>query len=181
MAKVSSIAHDKHNANATRIMTGKGELDRSNVQTFGQLLWGRHFWTTKNTTTQCNSTPCSHCSKQINAHKVRICAHREHQVQGRGDFEESFAHTVLGQSIKISVAISCFLAWRIFHFDIHNAFQTCPDDSPAAERTWLQINQTWLDYYQEQHPTKWPVIEALIQQGYCIEQFAVEMFMFVQG
>jgi hypothetical protein len=45
--------------------------------------------------------------KQINAHKVRICAHGGHQVQGR-DFKESFAHTVLGQSIKISVAISCF-------------------------------------------------------------------------
>jgi hypothetical protein len=33
--------------------------------------------------------------KQINAHKVRICAHGGHQVQG-WDFEESFAHTVLG-------------------------------------------------------------------------------------
>jgi hypothetical protein len=30
--------------------------------------------------------------KQINAHKVRICAHGGHQVQGQ-DFEESFAHT----------------------------------------------------------------------------------------
>jgi hypothetical protein len=46
--------------------------------------------------------------KQINAHKVRICAHGGHQVQGL-DFEESFAHTVLGRSTKISVAVSCFL------------------------------------------------------------------------
>jgi hypothetical protein len=30
--------------------------------------------------------------KQINAHKVRICAHGGHQEQGR-DFDESFSHT----------------------------------------------------------------------------------------
>jgi hypothetical protein len=94
--------------------------------------------------------------KQINAHKeVRICAHGGHQVQGQ-DFEESFVHTVLGQSIEISVAVSCFLGINIFHFDIHYAFQTCPDDSPDAKRTWLRINQTWLDYYRERHPIKWP-------------------------
>jgi hypothetical protein len=74
--------------------------------------------------------------KHINAHKVRVCAHGGHQEQGQ-DFEESFAHTVLGQSIKIGVAIACFLMWLIFHFDIHNAFQTCPDDLPERERTWL--------------------------------------------
>jgi hypothetical protein len=118
--------------------------------------------------------------KQINAHKVGICAHGGHQVQGQ-DFEESFAHTVLGQSIKISVAVSCFLGWSIFHFDIQNAFQTCPDDAPDAERTWLRINQTWLNYYSECHPTKWPIVEALLKQGYRPKQFAVEMFMFVQG
>ena len=33
--------------------------------------------------------------KQINAHKVRVCVHSGHQVQGH-DFEELFAHTVLG-------------------------------------------------------------------------------------
>jgi hypothetical protein len=60
--------------------------------------------------------------KQINAHKVQVCLHGGHQEQGR-DFEELFADTVLGQSIKICVAIACYLAWLIFHFDIHNAFQ----------------------------------------------------------
>jgi hypothetical protein len=118
--------------------------------------------------------------KQINAHKVRICAHGGHQVQGR-DFEESFAHTVLGRSIKIGVAVACFLAWNIFHFDIHNAFQTCPDDVPDEDRTWLRINQTWLDYYRERHPLDWPAVQALIDKNYGPEQFAVEMFMFVQG
>jgi hypothetical protein len=46
--------------------------------------------------------------KQINAHKVRICPHGGHQEQGQ-DFKESFAHTVLGRSLKIGVAIACFL------------------------------------------------------------------------
>jgi Reverse transcriptase (RNA-dependent DNA polymerase) len=116
--------------------------------------------------------------KQINAHKVRICAHGGHQVQG-WDFEESFAHTVLSQSIKIAVAIASFLGWIIFHFDIHNAFQTCPNESPEGKRTWLSINQTWLDYYRERYPSKWPDIELLLKQGHRPEQFALEMFMFV--
>ena len=74
--------------------------------------------------------------KQISTHKVRICVHGGHQIQGR-DFDESFAHTVLGRPIKICVAIAYYLVWSIFHFDIHNTFQACPDNSPEAERTWL--------------------------------------------
>jgi hypothetical protein len=45
--------------------------------------------------------------KQINAHKVRVCVHGGHQIQGQA-FDESFAHTVLGRSIKMCVAIACF-------------------------------------------------------------------------
>jgi hypothetical protein len=107
----------------------------------------------------------------------------------------STRHSVTGGAIQFTsprvadtLGFSCnfkSIVWnkllQLFHFDIHNSFQTCPDTSPEAERTWLQINQTWLDYYRKRHPTKWPVIEALIQQGYHPEQFAVEMFMFVQG
>jgi hypothetical protein len=102
--------------------------------------------------------------KQINAHKVRICAHGGHQEQGR-DFDESFAHTVLGRLIKIGIAVACFLMWLIFHFDIHKAFQTCPDDSPDRERTWLRINQIWLDYYHESYPEKFKEIEIQLKQG----------------
>jgi hypothetical protein len=70
--------------------------------------------------------------KQINAHKARVCVHGGHQEPGC-DFDESFAHTILGWLIKISVAIVCYLAWLIFHFDILNAFQTCPDNSLESE------------------------------------------------
>ena len=103
-----------------------------------------------------------------------------HQIQGR-DFDESFAQTVLGRSIKICVAIACYLVLNIIHFDIHNAFQTCPDNSPEAERTWLRINQTWLDYFRERHPEKWPDIQKLLDQHHRPEHFAFKMFMFVQG
>jgi hypothetical protein len=118
--------------------------------------------------------------KQINAHKVQVCVHGGHQEQGN-DFEESFAHTFLGRSIKIGVAIACYLAWLIFHFDIHNAFQTCPDNSPESERTWLHINQTWLDFYQKPYSNKWKGIQEPRDKGYRSDRFAVEMFMFVQG
>jgi hypothetical protein len=102
--------------------------------------------------------------KQINAHKVRVCVHGGHHEQGQ-DFEESFAHTVLGRLIKISVAIPCYLAWPTFHFDIQNAFQTCPDNSPESERTWLRINQTWLDFYRKRYPNKWKGIQELLNKG----------------
>jgi hypothetical protein len=118
--------------------------------------------------------------KQINAHKVRVCVHGGHQIQGQ-DFEESFAHTVLGQSIKICVAIACFLIWFIFHFDIPNAFQTCPNNAPKSERTWLRINQTWLNFFRKQYQEKWPEVQKMLDKGYTPKQFAVEMFMFVQG
>jgi hypothetical protein len=84
--------------------------------------------------------------KQINAHKVRICAHGGHQVQGR-DFKESFAHTVLGRLIKIAVAVPCFLAWYIFHFDIHNALKNLHQQLCTRQRTHLalyQSNLAWL-------------------------------------
>jgi hypothetical protein len=38
-----------------------------------------------------------------------------------------------------------------------------------------------LDYYRERHPLDWPAVQALIDKNYGPEQFAVEMFMFVQG
>jgi hypothetical protein len=38
-----------------------------------------------------------------------------------------------------------------------------------------------LNYFRERHPTKWPIVEALLKQGNRPEQFAVKMFMFVQG
>jgi hypothetical protein len=71
--------------------------------------------------------------------------------------------------------------WLIFHFNIHNAFQTCPDDLPEHERTWLQINQKWHDYYHERYPDNFKEIAALLKQAHWPEQFVVEMFMFVQG
>ena len=46
---------------------------------------------------------------------------------------------------------------------------------------WLRINQTWLDYYRGRFPKKWPDIQALLDQHHRPKQFAVEMFMFVQG
>jgi hypothetical protein len=88
---------------------------------------------------------------------------------------------IRGSLIKIGVVVSAFLGWNIFHFDIHNAFQTCPDNVSEQDRTWLCINQTWLDFYREHHPLEWPKIQALLDKKHRPEQFAVEMFMFVQG
>jgi hypothetical protein len=54
-------------------------------------------------------------------------------------------------------------------------------NAPELERTWLRINQTWLSFFQERYPEKWPEVQKMFDKGYTPEQFAVEMFMFVQG
>jgi hypothetical protein len=48
---------------------------------------------------------------------------------------------------------------------------------------WYQsgINQTWLDFYHEEYPDKLKGIQELLDKGYRSDQFAVDMFMFVQG
>ena len=38
-----------------------------------------------------------------------------------------------------------------------------------------------MNYFRERFPDKWPEIQTLLDQNYRPEQFAVEMFMFVQG
>jgi hypothetical protein len=66
--------------------------------------------------------------KQAAAHKIRVCVNGGLQIQGKDYDESSYAHTILSQSLKIIVAVGCCLAWLLFHFDIHNAFQSTPDD-----------------------------------------------------
>jgi hypothetical protein len=45
----------------------------------------------------------------------------------------------------------------------------------------VRLNQIWLDYYRERYPEKFKEITVLLKQGHGPEQFAVDMFMFVQG
>jgi hypothetical protein len=59
--------------------------------------------------------------KQAAAHKICVCVNGGLQIQGK-DYDESYAHTILSQLLKIIVTVGCCLAWLLFHFDIHNAF-----------------------------------------------------------
>jgi hypothetical protein len=82
--------------------------------------------------------------KQEAAHKIRVCVHGGHQIQGR-DYEESYAHPILSPSLKIIIAVSCCLQMKVYHFDIHNAFQSTPDaGGKRGNMTWLKINSSWL-------------------------------------
>jgi hypothetical protein len=118
--------------------------------------------------------------KQAAAHKIRVCVHGGLQIQGK-DYEESYAHTILSQSLKIMVAVGCCLGWSFYHFDIHNAFQSTPDDGDIhGNRSWLQISNLWLEYIRERKPAWWPKVEALLTK-HSVHELAVEMFKFVQG
>jgi hypothetical protein len=64
--------------------------------------------------------------KQATAPKTRICVNGSVQIQGR-DYEESYTPTLLAPSTKILIAVACYLNWQLYHFDVHNAFQTTPD------------------------------------------------------
>jgi hypothetical protein len=118
--------------------------------------------------------------KQAAAHKIRVCVNGGLQIQGK-DYDESYAHTILSQSLKIIVAVGCCLAWLIFHFDIHNAFQSTPDDGDIhGNRSWLRINTLWLEYIRECKPDWWPNVQSLLQR-HSVDELAVEMYKFVQG
>ena len=118
--------------------------------------------------------------KQEAAHKIRVCVHGGHQIQGR-DYEESYAHTILSPSLKIIIAVSCCLTMKVYHFDIHNASQSTPDTGDErGNRTWLKINASWLEFIRTRKPEWWPAIEELLKT-HTIDDLAVEMFMFVQG
>jgi hypothetical protein len=118
--------------------------------------------------------------KQIDNHKVRICVHGGHQVQGR-DYDESYAHTILAQSLKTCVAVGCYLGWQFFHFDVHNAFQSTPDTGDEhGQPTWLRVNAQWLEYIKEKKPDWWPAVQLSLQ-GRRPEDLAVPMNAYVQG
>jgi hypothetical protein len=84
--------------------------------------------------------------KQAAARKIRICVNGGLQIQGQ-DYDESYAHTILSQSLKIIIAVACCLSWMLYHFDIHNAFQSTPDKGDInGNHSWLQISTIWIDY-----------------------------------
>ncbi len=79
------------------------------------------------------------------------------------------------------VAIAACLQFEFFHFDIHNAFQSTPDPGDInGNKTWLRINDTWIDYIRERKPEWWPEIDALLKD-HPVSALAVPMNSFVQG
>jgi hypothetical protein len=114
--------------------------------------------------------------KQAAARKIRICVNGGLQIQGK-DYDESYTHTILSQLLKIIVAIACYLSWNLYHFDIHNAFQSTPDQGDInGNLLWLRISGIWLDYICEW----WPQVEKLLKK-HSVDELAVKIFKFVQG
>jgi hypothetical protein len=70
----------------------------------------------------------------------------------------------------------------LFHFHIHNAFQSTPDDGDihAGKCSWLQIKRLWLEYIHKSKPEWWQQIESLLNK-HSVDKLAVKMFKFVQG
>jgi hypothetical protein len=64
--------------------------------------------------------------KQAAVRKTQICVNGSVQIQGR-EYEESYTSALLALSTKILIAVACYLDWQLFHFDVHNAFQSTPD------------------------------------------------------
>jgi hypothetical protein len=60
--------------------------------------------------------------------------------------------------------VACCLIWLLFHFDIHNAFQSTLDDGDINRNcSWLQINNTWIDYIQDCKPKWYPKVATLLE------------------
>jgi hypothetical protein len=119
--------------------------------------------------------------KQATLRKTRVCVNGSVQIQGR-DYEESYTPTLLlAPSTKILLAVACYLDWQLFHFDVHNAFQSTPDPGDIhGNRAYLRINREWLEYIKLHKPEWWIRVKELLQTN-SIGDLAVEMFMSVQG
>jgi hypothetical protein len=118
--------------------------------------------------------------KQAAARKTRICVNGSVQIQGR-DYEESYTPTLLAPSTKILIAIACYRNWQLFHFDVHNAFQSAPDPGDIhGNRAYLRVNREWLEFIKLHKPNWWEKVKSLLSK-HSPHELAVEMFMFVQG
>jgi hypothetical protein len=77
--------------------------------------------------------------------------------------------------------VACYLNWQLFHFDVHNAFQSTPDPGDIhGNRAYLRVNREWLEYIKLHKPEWWIRVKELLQTN-SNGDLAVEMFMFVQG
>jgi hypothetical protein len=77
--------------------------------------------------------------------------------------------------------VACYLVWQLFHFDVHNAFQSTPDPGGIhGNCAYLRINRAWLEYIKLNKPEWWLRVKELLQT-HLIGDLAVKMFMFVQG
>jgi hypothetical protein len=77
--------------------------------------------------------------------------------------------------------VACYLNWQLFHFDVHNSFQSTPDPGDIhGDRAYLRINREWLEYIKLHKPDWWIQVQKLLQR-HSIGELAVGMYMFVQG
>jgi hypothetical protein len=89
--------------------------------------------------------------------------------------------TLVAPSTKILITITCYLNWQLFHFDVHNAFQSTPDPGDIhGNQAYLRINRVWLEYIKLHKPNWWDKVKNLLSKHY-VGEVAVEMFMFVHG
>jgi hypothetical protein len=119
--------------------------------------------------------------KQAAARKTsRICVNGSVQIQGR-DYEESYTPILLAPLTKILIAIACYLNWQLFHFDVHNAFQSTPDPGDIhGNRAYLRVNREWLEYIKLHKLDWWREVKDLLST-HSPGELAVKIFMFVQG
>jgi hypothetical protein len=77
--------------------------------------------------------------------------------------------------------ISNVVDWQLFHFDVHNAFQSTPDPGDIhRNRAYLKINRECLEFIKLHKPEWWDQVKNLLSK-HTVGELAGEMFMFIQG
>jgi hypothetical protein len=118
--------------------------------------------------------------KQAAMQKTRICVNGSVQIQGR-DYEESYTPSLLAPSTKILIAVAYYLNWQLFHFDVHNAFQSTPNPGDIhGNRAYLKINREWLEFIKLHKPEWWDQVKNLLSK-HSVDELPMEMCMFMQG
>jgi hypothetical protein len=96
--------------------------------------------------------------------------------QGR-DYEELYTPTPLAPTTKIIIAVACYLNWQLFHFDVHNAFQSTPDPGDIhGNHVYVRICCKWLEYIKL-HKPEWWIHVAKLLQTHSIDELAVEIYV----
>ena len=103
----------------------------------------------------------------------RPCSNGGPMVQGK-DFDESHANTAAWESIRMLLALSSILGFRVFGLDISNAFQSTPrEDSTTTPPIYMKCPPFYISWFNLAFPK--------LALDKSLGQYVVQLLVYMQG